>query len=154
VFVITKHKFHNILQGVAPPEARLTEAEIDKFTRWSEKNARCLERVFTSSNIIVLDDPQVVGLIPHIKRLNPGAKIIFRSRMPIKLLLALKQVSYLRIFFLDIQIRSDLVATPGSPQERTWNFLWSHIQHADLFVSHPIRAFVPHNVPIEKVLRI
>lgn len=50
-----------------------------------------------------------------------------------------------------IQIRSDLVATPGSPQEDVWNFLWDNIKHADMFISHPIPKFVPHNVPREKV---
>jgi len=131
VFGITKRKFHNVLQGVAPPDVMLTDADMDKFTRWSAKNARCLENVFRTSAVIVLDDPQVVGLIPHIKQINPSAKVIFRSH---------------------IQIRSDLVATAGSAQERTWKFLWSHIQHADLFVSHPIRAFVPDSVPAKKVV--
>jgi len=32
-----------------------------------------------------------------------------------------------------------------------WNYLWNNIQHADLFISHPVNKFVPDSVPIEKV---
>ncbi len=59
VFIITKHKFHNVLQGVAPADVRLTEEDEAKFKRWSAKNARALEGMFRSANVLVLDDPQV-----------------------------------------------------------------------------------------------
>lgn len=39
----------------------------------------------------------------------------------------------------------------GSPQADVWQFLWNNIQHADMFISHPIPSFVPHNVPSAKV---
>ena len=70
------------------------------------------------------------GLIPLIKRLTPNRPVLYRSH---------------------IQIRSDLVAQPGTPQADIWEFLWSKIQYADMFISHPIPAFVPQNVPVEKV---
>lgn len=69
------------------------------------------------------------GLIPMIKRLTPNRPVLYRSH---------------------IQIRSDLVAVKGSPQEDIWNFLWGNIKEADMFISHPIPEFVPHTVPEEK----
>merc|ERR1712000_791492 len=37
------------------------------------------------------------------------------------------------------------------PQEDVWAYLWNNIQHADMFISHPIPSFVPKNVPRDKV---
>jgi hypothetical protein len=78
------------------------------------------------ADVIIIDDPQLPWLIPLIKAQTPGRPVIFRSH---------------------IQLRSDLIDTPGTPQAETWNFLWDAIKQADLFISHPIRAFVPENVP-------
>lgn len=69
-------------------------------------------------------------MIPFVKRATPNRPVIYRSH---------------------IQIRSDLAAKAGSPQEDIWHFLWNDIQHADMFISHPIPEFVPLNVPREKV---
>jgi glycosyltransferase involved in cell wall biosynthesis len=131
VFEITKHKFHNVLQGIAPAGVRLTEPDKAIFLKWSTKNARFLDGVFRLSHVIVLDDPQVLGLVPHIKAANPNVKLIYRSH---------------------IQIRSDLVQMPGSAQSATWAFLEPFVRRVDLFVSHPIPAFVPHTIPLESVL--
>lgn len=70
------------------------------------------------------------GLIPLIKRVRPDLPIIYRSH---------------------IEIRSDLVHVAGSPQEEVWKYLWNNIQHADLFISHPVNKFVPSDVPPEKL---
>ena len=70
------------------------------------------------------------GLIPVIKKLTPDRPVLYRSH---------------------IQIRSDLVAKTGSPQEDVWSYLWENIRHADMFISHPIPSFVPKDVPREKV---
>ena len=61
-----------------------------------------------------------------IKKITPNRPVLYRSH---------------------IQIRSDLIMKEGSPQADIWEFLWSKIQHADMFISHPIPAFVPKNVP-------
>ena len=71
------------------------------------------------------------GLIPLIKKATPHRPVLYRSH---------------------IQIRRDLVAKSGSPQADVWEFLWSNIQLADMFISHPIPIFVPHTVPREKVV--
>jgi alpha,alpha-trehalose phosphorylase (configuration-retaining) len=82
------------------------------------------------ADVIIIDDPQLPWLIPLIKEQTPNRPVIFRSH---------------------IQIRSDLVDTPGTPQAETWKLLWDAIKQADLFISHPVRAFVPKNVPQEKL---
>lgn len=77
-----------------------------------------------------IDDPQMPGLIPLIKKVRPELPIIYRSH---------------------IEIRSDLVQQKGSPQEGVWQYLWKNIQLADLFISHPVNKFVPTDVPTEKL---
>lgn len=160
VFRITKNN-HNILQGVAPPGTRFTAEDRDVLRDWVQENAERYwfrkngpsipewfakhgppaEKWFRNNgplvppseggaDVIVIDDPQLPFLIPLIKHRMPSRPVIFRSH---------------------IQIRSDLVATPGTPQAEAWGFLWEAIKQADLFISHPVRAFVPKNVPPEMV---
>lgn len=74
---------------------------------------------------MVADDPQVVCLIPEIKKDFPETSIIFRSH---------------------IQIQSDLADDQKTEQSRVWNYLFSFIKHADLFLAHPVDFFVPKNV--------
>ncbi|HTI14573.1 MAG TPA: glycosyltransferase [Dictyobacter sp.] len=131
VFAITKAKFHNVLQNVASPDVRLTNHDKELYMHWIAENAALLRSVFQQSDVFVIDDPQPAGLIPYIKQANPQAKIIYRSH---------------------IQVAADLVTQEGTPQQVTWQFLWKFIQQVDYFVSHPIRQFVPANVPPEKVL--
>ncbi|OTA94249.1 glycosyltransferase family 4 protein [Hypoxylon sp. CO27-5] len=138
VFRITKN-MHNILQGVSNPGERIAPDEQATIIDWITENAN---RYWLSkggplrpaeeggADIIVIDDPQMPGLIPLIKQVTPNRPVIYRSH---------------------IQIRSDLVAHNGSPQNEAWNFLWNNIRHADMFVSHPIPKFVPDNVPREMV---
>ena len=61
------------------------------------------------------------GLIPLIRKLHPEIPVIYRSH---------------------IEIRSDLVHVPGSPQEEVWKYLWNNIQLADLFIST-----IPRDLP-------
>ncbi|KUJ15346.1 glycosyltransferase family 4 protein [Mollisia scopiformis] len=138
VFRITK-TVHNILQGVAEPGVVISAEEKQTLTDWIEDNAK---RYWLSpggplrpaeeggADVIFIDDPQMPGLIPLIKTLTPNRPVLYRSH---------------------IQIRSDLAMTPGSPQSDIWQFLWSNIKHADMFISHPIPSFVPANVPADKV---
>ena len=70
------------------------------------------------------------GLIPLAKEMNKMRPVLYRSH---------------------IQIRSDLVEKDGTPQADVWQFLWKNIQHADMFISHPIPSFVPKDVPRSKL---
>ncbi|KAH7021092.1 family 4 glycosyltransferase [Microdochium trichocladiopsis] len=139
VFRNTKN-MHNILQGVADKDDRLSEEQRGVIHDWITDNA---ERYWLAkdgplrkpeeggADIIVIDDPQMPGLIPLIKKTTPDRPVLYRSH---------------------IQVRSDLVAQKGSPQSEVWDYLWHDIQHADAFISHPIPEFVPHNVPRDKVM--
>ena len=160
VFRTTKNN-HNILQGVADPSLRLTKEQKDAFDAWILKNGlrwtaeggplapggvdiafigkRRASAVSPSlrshsthapSAPLCPDDPQMPGLIPLIKKIRPDLPIIYRSH---------------------IEIRSDLVHIKGSPQEEVWQYLWNNIQHADLFISHPVNKFVPSDVPAHKL---
>jgi len=134
VFRTTKNN-HNILQGVADPKLRLTKEQKDNFDAWILKNglrwtAEGGPLAPGGVDIAFIDDPQMPGLIPLIKKVRPDLPIIYRSH---------------------IEIRSDLVHIQGSPQEEVWQYLWNNIRHADLFISHPVNKFVPSDVPIEKL---
>ncbi|EYE94732.1 putative trehalose synthase (Ccg-9) [Aspergillus ruber CBS 135680] len=134
VFRITKTN-HNILQGVSKPNERLSAKDHDQVTDWILENAK---RYWLSregplqppseggAHIIIVDDPQMAPLIPIAKQLAPDRPVIFRSH---------------------IHIRSDLIATPGSPQAEVWEKLWESIKLADIFISHPVSSFVPRNIP-------
>lgn len=138
VFRVTKNN-HNILQGIAPPEERLTPANKRLLEDWIRENAK---RYWTcpggplcapsdgGADILIVDDPQMPGLIPIAKELAPNRPIIFRSH---------------------IEIRSDLVAKAGSPQAEIWGFLWNHVKLSECFISHPVSAFVPRDVRPETV---
>jgi len=134
VFRTTKNN-HNILQGVARPDLRLTQAARDQFDAWIQKNglrwtAEGGPLAPGGVDIAFIDDPQMPGLIPLIKKFRPDLPIVYRSH---------------------IEIRSDLVHIKGSPQEEVWKYLWNNIQLADLFISHPVSKFVPSDVPTEKL---
>lgn len=135
VFRITKNN-HNILQGVADPSLRLTQAQQDQFTQWITYNAN---RYWLSeggplapggADVIFIDDPQMPGLIPLIRKVRPEVPILYRSH---------------------IEVRSDLIHQEGSPQSEVWDYLWSRIQQADMFISHPVDKFVPDSVKFENV---
>lgn len=140
VFRITKTN-HNILQGVADPDERLGDEQAEKIRSWTETNARDfwlgeggpLRSVKDGgAHIVIVDDPQMPYLCRMAKEADPNRPVIFRSH---------------------IQVRADLVDNePNSPTAKVFDWLWSYAKYADLFVAHPVKAFVPRKVPIEKVV--
>lgn len=135
VFRITKD-IHNLLQGVAGPEVEFTPQCQQHYEQWIQSNCERLlwlqdDGPFKQSDIIILDDPQVIGCVPHIRRVNAKCKLIFRSH---------------------IQIRTDLISDPESPQYRLWKYLSKHISQCDLFISHPLPGNVPADIPPAKVV--
>lgn len=117
----------------------MSNEDWDKVIDWINENAK---RYWLSpggplrppeeggADVIIIDDPQMPALIPIAKKLAPNRPVIFRSH---------------------IQIRSDLIDQPGSPQADTWSWIWKQVQQADLFISHPVSIFVPKDVPNEMV---
>lgn len=137
VFRITKD-IHNLLQGVAGPEVDFTQAQQKTYEQWLESNCEHLNwtsDVFTNSDVIILDDPQLLGCVKHIRKSWHGRGkqiVIYRSH---------------------IQIRTDLIKDPSKPQYRLWNYLMSHIRQCDLFISHPLSLqSVPSDIPTSKVV--
>ncbi|PGH23157.1 hypothetical protein AJ80_02789 [Polytolypa hystricis UAMH7299] len=138
VFRITKTN-HNILQGVSAPDDRLADEQKTALTEWIVGNSK---RYWFGkggpldppseggADVIIIDDPQMPGLIPLIKEITPYRPVIYRSH---------------------IQIRSDLISDPATPQAGVWKYFWDSIKYADMFISHPVSAFVPDTVPPEKV---
>jgi glycosyltransferase involved in cell wall biosynthesis len=130
-FDVTKTKFHNVLQAVADKGVELTLKDKRIYNAWIKENAEKFEPVFRQADVIVIDDPQPSGLIPYIRQANPRAKVIYRSH---------------------IQIVASLANQPHTPQHTSWSFIWKNAKEADCFVSHPMREFIPANVPEKKVV--
>lgn len=138
VFRITKTN-HNILQGVADPGERLTQNHKQILQDWVYQNAKRFwlseggplrPRSEGGADIVIVDDPQMPDLVLLSKEIDPSRPVIFRSH---------------------IQIRSDLADTEGTPTSEVWQWLWNKVQCADLFISHPVRQFVPSAVDVKKV---
>jgi len=132
VFDITKIKFHNVFQDVnGDSEIHLTKEDRELFSSWSAKNARRLRRSFEESDVVVIDDPQPSGLVPHVKKTNPKAKIIYRSH---------------------IQLIASLADKRGTASNTSWQFVSENIKGHDLFIAHPKKEFVPKNVDRKKLV--
>lgn len=131
IFEITKRKFHNVLQDVAAPATRLNEGDKEMLEAWWADNAELFRDIVKDTDVVIIDDPQPAGLVPHIRKINPRAKIIYRSH---------------------IHLMASLVDEPGTAQHTTWSFIWQKIKSADSFVAHPVKEFVPKKVSSRKVV--
>ncbi|KAF2690849.1 glycosyltransferase family 4 protein [Lentithecium fluviatile CBS 122367] len=138
VFRITKNN-HNILQGVADPELRLTHKQIATLDEWARSNAErfwlpedcpLAPRSQGGADVVIVDDPQMPSLVKIAKQQDPTRPVIFRSH---------------------IQVRADLADQEDTPTSEVWNWVWNNVKDADVFVSHPVREFVPSNVTVNKV---
>ncbi|KAF2114942.1 putative trehalose synthase-like protein [Lophiotrema nucula] len=138
IFRITKNN-HNILQGVAEDGIRISEEQIAKLDNWARDNAEkfwiwedgpLAPRSQGGADVIVVDDPQMPSLVKIAKELDPERPVIFRSH---------------------IQVRADLADQEETPTSEVWNWIWENVKQADVFISHPVREFVPNNVHFERV---
>ena len=131
IFHITKKKFHNILQGIAPPGEVLTDEEKAIYEQWCVRNAKMFTPEFRWATTVIIDDMQPSGMIPYVKKTNPSARVLYRSH---------------------IHIDTALMERPDAPQNVTWDFLFKNIRLADAFVSHPVPSFVPRSVDQQKMV--
>lgn len=139
VFRITKNN-HNILQGVeSDVTKRLTKGDIEQLNKWVKDEAKAhwtkyggplSARDQGGADIVIVDDPQMPSLVKIAKERDPTRPVIFRSH---------------------IQVRADLADQQGTPAADIWNWVWDGVKACDVFVSHPVREFVPNNVTPEKV---
>ncbi|KAF4340741.1 Trehalose phosphorylase [Fusarium beomiforme] len=135
---ITK-KIQNILHGVSCPNQIISPEDKKAVIQWIADNA---DRYWFSergplrpiedggADVVIVDDPQMAGLIPMIRRLTPERPVIYRSHF---------------------QFRGDLALTNGSSESNIWKFLWDNIKMADLFISYPISTLVTRTVPKQKL---
>lgn len=131
IFKITKTKFHNVLQDVAEVGIELTAGDKKLFDRWSQQNFELLRPALSKADLVVIDDPQPSGIIPLVRRDFGEKPIVYRSH---------------------IHLMADLADNAGTPQSKTWQFIWEKIKSVDLFVSHPKPQFVPRVVPRERLV--
>ncbi|KAI9714869.1 MAG: hypothetical protein M1820_000158 [Bogoriella megaspora] len=138
VFRITKTN-HNILQGVAEPGERLSDEQAKTLDEWAEQNAirswsrnggPLSARDQGGADFINVDDPQMPILVKIAKEKDPSRPVTWRSH---------------------IQVRSDLVEQKDTPTAQVWQWVYDRIKCADVFISHPVRCFVPNTIDLGTV---
>jgi len=123
-FIFTK-QMHNILQRRTPPKVRITEEGKAIHKKWSKENAVVLtaQKNIKEADVIILDDPQPVGLKKHIDRVNPSVKWVWRNH---------------------IDTDGNLMSDPSTPQGEIASYLLDEcgMRAADAVITHPVAAFV------------
>ena len=122
-FLFTK-LMHNISQRMT--DERITEEGKATHWHWADtENGSVLERQphILGADFIVFDDPQSAPLIERFKRVNPGAKTIWRNH---------------------IDTHHDLMADPTTPQGEVARYILDEcgVRGVDAVIAHPVEAFV------------
>jgi trehalose synthase len=120
-FAVTK-RIHNFLHGHLGDSGPLGQAERAVYQRVIENAGWALRDVIRHGDVVVLHDPQTVGLVCELKRL--GAKVIWRCHIGTN--------------------------EPGGLSDVAWDFLWGYIEEADVAVFSR-RASVPARLPRQSV---
>lgn len=128
-FLFTK-KMHNVIQRRSDEHINDDPAGKALHPRWNAENAEVLEQqpAIVNADVIVIDDPQPVPLIPPFKAVNPGAKIVWRNH---------------------IDNDATLMDDPATPQGEVWQYLLKRgVAEVDACVFHPdiYDKFVPSTV--------
>ena len=120
-FKVTK-RIHNLLHGFEGDRRDLDEAARKVYDDALEPNARELVDVVGADDVVLLHDPQTVGLIGPLKR--TGATVIWRCHIGID--------------------------EPNDLARRAWDFLRDDVEHADAYVFSR-EAFVWEGLDDDKV---
>jgi glycosyltransferase involved in cell wall biosynthesis len=130
VFQWTKRGIHNIIQNVFPEKwVPRTPDVTQNYTNWIRENADMIWPRIKNSSVIVIDDPQPSLLVEEFRKRGYTGPIIFRWH---------------------IQLLTDLIKKKGSAQNKVYRYISENARKSDLFVFHPIREFVPHDVPADR----
>ena len=153
---------------LAPEDERVYET-------WSRTNAETYwHRLFQEAAVVVLDDPQTAGLIPHILAFNrcddeseasgeaSGDESGDEKSGSVNAEISTNTTNTkikksprkrpLIVYRSHIQIQAPLIGTAPAPT-RLWHYLWrDKLQHADYYVSHPIEESVPESIPRSRLL--
>jgi hypothetical protein len=129
-FKVTK-KMHNGQQDVARPGEEpvdFTEEDAAKHVAFGMDNFEGMkERVehFGNAKIYIFHDPQLVGMLPALRELNPGARFIFRNH---------------------IHTDREKMAVEGSLQNRIMKHIHETcgVDGVDTYISHPVEGFSPY----------
>jgi trehalose synthase len=77
-FDVTK-TVHNLLHGVRPDGASLSDADRRRYERGTALNAAALLDQVRAHDVVILHDPQTAGLIPALR--EHGAVVVWRSHV-------------------------------------------------------------------------
>ena len=120
-FSVTK-RIHNLLHGHVGDSGSLGDAERSVYERALEQTGWALHDVIRPGDVVVLHDPQTLGLAFELKRL--GATVIWRCHIGINQL--------------------------GGLAETAWDFLWRYVEMPDVVVFSR-RGSVPWRLPRQLV---
>ena len=121
-FGVTK-RIHNFLHEHPGDGGPLGAAQRSAYERVLDGAGRALRDVIGPGDVVVLHDPQTLGLAVGLKRL--GATVIWRCH-----------------------IGTD---RPGGLSEAAWDFLWPYVQEQPDVAVFSRRAIVPARLPLEAV---
>ena len=121
-FRVTK-RIHNFLHGHRGDSGPLGAAQRRAYERVIDDAGWALRDVIGSGDVVVLHDPQTLGLAGGLKRL--GATVIWRCH-----------------------IGTD---RPGGLAEAAWDFLWPYVQQQPDVAVFSRRASAPARLPMELV---
>lgn len=128
-YPVTKN-FHNTMQRQIPPDRFVSGEEEQIHHAWINEDAEVMleHPGMRNADFLIVDDQQMVPLIPLFKKINPDAKIIWRNH---------------------IDNDRDLIADETTPQGYLWNYhKKSGLDLVDAYVFHPdVRdKFVPYDI--------
>jgi len=138
-FKVTK-RLHLLLHGDASDDSRLTEEDCRQYEETLESNARALLQMVSPRDVVILHDPQTVGLAPALAR--HGCRVIWRCHIG--------------------------VDEPNEAARRAWDFLRAYVSAAEAcvfsrrayawegldpdrlaFIAPAIDAFTPKNQELD-----
>ncbi|KAK6443289.1 hypothetical protein LTR95_000115 [Oleoguttula sp. CCFEE 5521] len=133
-------RVRQVLRGGEDLHSPLTEAHMDIVDTWTHSVAESLRwtadggplasRSSGGAAVIVIDDFTMPALVTISKSLDPSRPVILRSHHA---------------------LRHDLITAQGTCAAQEWQWIWSHVKHADLFISEPLQTHIPRIVPREKL---
>ena len=120
-FVLTK-RLHNLLHGALQDRSAITEAQRATYEETLSANADELVPLIRPADIVILHDPQTVGLVPRVVR--TGAAVVWRSHVG--------------------------VDRPNDAVKAAWSFLTPYLAEAHAYVFSR-RAYLWEGLDTEKV---
>ncbi|OQN95323.1 hypothetical protein B0A48_18673 [Cryoendolithus antarcticus] len=129
-----------ILRGEGDRHESFPEAYkniVDKWTmtiaetyKWTADGGPLASRDRGGAAVIVIDDFTMPALVTIAKRLDPTRTVVLRSHHT---------------------LRNELITAPDTCAAHAWQWIWSHIKSADLFISDPMYTHIPRMISNHKL---